>query len=161
MKPLRWIAILAVCAAGLMAAGTAAHAEDKATKDVRAAAGQFYAARDALFKGDVAPMAGVWSHKDDVTYMGPAGGFRVGWAQVLADWQAQAALKLGGTIESRDMRITVGRELAVISNIEAGQNVVDGKPQTVTIRATSMFRKEGGKWKMIGHHTDLLPYLQK
>jgi ketosteroid isomerase-like protein len=93
--------------------------------------------------------------------MGPAGGFRVGWTQVLADWQAQAALKLGGTIESRDMRITVGRELAVISNIEAGQNVVDGKPRTVTIRATSMFRKEGGKWKMIGHHTDPLPYLQK
>ncbi|MGE0093290.1 MAG: hypothetical protein AB7M05_14485 [Alphaproteobacteria bacterium] len=46
---------------------TAAHAEDEATKDVRAAAEQFYIALDALFKGNVAPMAEMWSHKDDVT----------------------------------------------------------------------------------------------
>lgn len=80
---------------------------------------------------------------------------------MLADWQAQAALKLGGKVEPQEIRITASRELAVVSNIEAGQNTVDGKTQTVTIRATNVFRKEGGKWKMIGHHTDLLPYLQK
>jgi len=28
----------------------------------------------------------------------------------------------------------------------------------VSIRATNVFRKEGGQWKMIGHHTDLLPF---
>jgi ketosteroid isomerase-like protein len=36
----------------------------------------------------------------------------------------------------------------------------DGKEQKVMIRATNLFRKEGGDWKMIGHHTDLLPHLQ-
>ena len=37
--------------------------------------------------------------------------------------------------------------------------VPDGKPQAVSIRATNLFRKEDGTWKMIGHHTDLLPFL--
>jgi hypothetical protein len=47
----------------------------KAVKDAAAA---FYAALDALFIGDATPMREVWSHADDVTYMGPDGGFDVG-----------------------------------------------------------------------------------
>jgi ketosteroid isomerase-like protein len=34
----------------------------------------------------------------------------------------------------------------------------EGKSKKVSIRATSLFRKESGKWKMIGHHTDLLSF---
>jgi hypothetical protein len=30
---------------------------------------------------------------------------------------------------------------------------------SVSIRATNLFRKEDGSWKMIGHQTDLLPFL--
>jgi ketosteroid isomerase-like protein len=61
-----------------------------------------------------------------------------------------------------DMRITVGRDLAVAQNYEKGENTnADGKTQSVSIRATNLFRKENGKWKMISHHTDLLPYLKK
>ena len=94
--------------------------------------------------------------------MRPAGGFRVGWEQVLADWEKQAALKLGGKVSPKDMRITVGRDLAIVSNYEIGKNVTaDGEFQNVAIRATNLFRKEGGSWKMIGHHTDILSFLQK
>lgn len=107
-------------------------------------------------------MKKIWSHEDDVTYMGPGGGFRHGWQQVLADWQTQAALKLGGEVEPKDMRATVGCDLAIVSNYEIGKNVAaDGTPQEITIRATNLFRNENGYWKMIGHHTDILPYLQK
>ena len=107
-------------------------------------------------------MKKLWSHKNDVTYMGPGGGFRLGWKQVLADWETQAALKLGGKVEPKEMRITVGRDLAIVSNYEEGQNLMaDGKPQAVKIRATNLFRNENGRWKMIGHHTDTLPFLQK
>jgi ketosteroid isomerase-like protein len=137
-------------------------ASDDDNKAVREAAEQFYIALNAMFKGNLAPMQTVWSHADDVTYMGPGGGFRVGWAQVLADWKAQAAMKLGGEVKPKDMRFMVGRDLAVVSNYEIGKNVgPDGKPRIVEIRATNLFRKEGGKWKMIGHHTDVLPFLQK
>jgi len=145
-----------------MISGITAFAAQKDAEGARAAADAFYAALNTMFTGELEPMKEVWSHKDDVTYMGPAGGFRLGWKQVLADWEAQAALKLGGKVEPKEMQLTVGQDIAIVSNYEIGQNVsADGKPQTVTIRATNLFRKEKGIWKMIGHHTDILPFLQK
>jgi ketosteroid isomerase-like protein len=131
--------------------------DEKALKD--AVAG-FYAALDALFIGDARPMRAVWSHADDVTYMGPDGGFEVGWNEVEAVWDKQAALRLGGKVSPSDMRITVGHDLAVTHNFEKGENTNTGSGTvSVSIRATNLFRKEDGSWKMIGHHTDLLPFL--
>jgi ketosteroid isomerase-like protein len=142
--------------------GSPAFAAGKDIEKVRAAAKQFYSALNMMFTGELRPMKEVWSHKNDVTYMGPGGGFRIGWKDVLADWETQAALKLGGKVEPKDMRITVGSDLAIVSNYEIGHNVAeDGQVQKVTIRATNLFRNENGTWKMIGHHTDILPFLQK
>jgi ketosteroid isomerase-like protein len=130
--------------------------------DIAAAAGGFYAALNALFEGDVAPMVDVWSHAEDVTYMGPDGGFQVGWKEVLGEWEKQAAMKLGGHVEPDAMRITCGRDLAVTHNYEKGENInTGGVLESVLIRATNLFRKENGIWKMIGHHTDKLPFLSQ
>jgi ketosteroid isomerase-like protein len=128
--------------------------------EIAAAAAGFYEALNALFEGDVGPMVEVWSHESDVTYMGPDGGFQTGWKEVLADWEKQAALKLGGRVEPEGMRICAGQDLAVTHNYEKGENVnTGGKPGAVSIRATNLFRRENGTWKMIGHHADKLPYL--
>ncbi len=129
-------------------------------KAVAEAVAGFYAALNTMFKGDLGPMLGVWSHADDVTYMGPDGKFQVGWDDVRADWQKQAAMKLGGRVEPESVRIVAGRDLAVTHNYERGANrQIGGESRTVSIRATNLFRKEGGAWKMIGHHVDKLPYL--
>jgi len=150
-----------VTVAGLMAANTALAAE-KDEQGVRQAVAQFYTALNTMFTGELGPMKEVWSHANDATYMGPGGGFQVGWDQVLAEWEAQAAKKLGGKVEPADIRITAGQDLAIVSDIEKGENTnAAGKVEKVSIRATNLFRKERGKWKMIGHHTDLLPYLAK
>jgi len=145
----------------LLAAGTAAFATDD-EKSAREAAAQFYKALNVMFTGGLDPMKEIWSHSDDVTYMGPVGGFRVGWKQVLKDWEAQADMKLGGRVEPVDMQVIVGNDLAIVQNYEKGENKAqDGKTVTVSIRATNIFRKEKGEWKMISHHTDLLPHLNK
>jgi len=124
---------------------------------VRHAADQFYNALNAMFKGDIAPMKAVWSHADDVVYMGPGGSIRVGWSEVMKDWEGQAARKLGGKVTPKDVHFTVGDELAVMYTRETGQNTnIGGKSEKVAIRATNLFRKEDGGWKVIGHHTDLL-----
>ncbi len=150
--------IIGMLAAALVAVGAAARADESA---VGAASAQFYAALNAMFAGDVTPMKAVWSHRDDVTYMGPGGGVQVGWEPVLAMWEKQAAMKLGGSVKPTDLHVTVGSELAVVSTVERGENTnADGKTETVSIRATNLFRKENGTWKMIGHHTDLLPFLE-
>ena len=116
---------------------------------------------NTLFKGDATGMEEVWSHANDVTYMGPVGGFQTGWQQVGKRWEQQAALKLGGKVEPKEIHITIGGQLASVQCLEAGNNVdAEGQSEEVSIRATSLFRKENGEWKMIGHHTDPLTYLE-
>jgi ketosteroid isomerase-like protein len=156
-----WISVFMLSVAVVVCAklAPAAEADEKA---VRNAVAQFYAALNEMFTGELGQMKKVWSHADDVTYMGPGGGFQIGWNDVLKNWEVQAAMKLGGKVEPADMRITVGTDLAVVSNYEKGENInAKGEPQKVSIRATNIFRKEDGAWKMIGHHTDLLPYLEQ
>lgn len=139
-----------------------AQAADNDKAAVLAANTAFYAAINAMFKGEVGPIEAVWSHADDVTFMGPNGAFETGWSAVQKDWQGEAALKLGGRIEPVEIHVFIGRDLAVVSDYEQGENTnADGKVQRVKLRATNIYRKENGQWKMIGHHTDQLPYLAK
>ncbi len=129
---------------------------------VQAALDQFHRALNALFAGNISPMMTVWSHADDVTYMGPNGAYRVGWQEVLADWAAQAALRLGGSVEAEDVRIVTGPKLAVVHNRVTGANVdTAGNPLPVSLRATVILRQEAGNWKVIGVHTDRLPMLSE
>lgn len=128
----------------------------------KVAEAQFYVALNAMFKGDVQPMDKLWSHADDVVFMGPSGMMQVGWQDVYANWQKQAKLKLGGDVNPENIHMVVGDDIAVSFNMEVGRNIdKEGKPFTVKIRTTNVFRKENGEWKMIGHHTDKLAYLEK
>ena len=149
-----------LCAAFLLSNSPARAAEDN-TAAVRAASDQFYTALNRLFTGDMAPMEALWSHRKDVTYMGPGGGFQVGWDAARKELASQAAMKLGGSIKPEQVKITAGSDLATVSNMEVGSNVIDGKKTLVSLRATSIYRKENGQWKMIGHHTDLIPRMEK
>lgn len=158
----RWMCAVsvAVLATGWVSGGSL-QAQGSDEHAVREATAKFYGALNVLFTGNAGPMKDVWSHADDVTYLGPVGGFKKGWAAVQADWDAQAALKLGGSVKPESLHVTVGQNIAVVSNWEKGEINVSGKVEAVSIRATNLFRKESGVWKMIGHHTDILPYLAK
>jgi len=159
-RPVARLAILVAIAAADAVSPRGAGAAEAA--DVAAANRAFYAALNKIFVGDVAPMREVWSHADDISYMGPSGRFEIGWADVSKDWDRQAALKLGGQVEPVETHAVVGDVLAVVNNYEQGENTnASGKTERVRLRATNIYRLEQGKWKMIGHHTDLLPYLAK
>ena len=150
-------ALMTSCASG--STPSTSGADEQLVKD---AVAEFYSALNVMFTGDAGPMKAVWSHADDVIYMGPGGEMKQGWPAVLPEWEAQAAAKLGGEVRAADLHVTVGQDLAVANCWEKGQNVgAGGNVEVVSIRATNVFRKEGGSWKMIGHHTDLLPFLAK
>ncbi len=105
-------------------------------------------------------MASICSHEDDATYHRPTDGIKQGWTAVRWDWIKQATLTLGGKVESEKRKLIIGRDIAVVSNYEVGENIGrDRKPICVAIPATSTFRKEQTQWKMTGHHADPLPYL--
>ena len=123
---------------------------------VRAASDAFYSALNEMFVGNITSMDNVWSHEDDVTQLGPMGGRLVGWESVGAEWRREAALKLGGTVSAEHVEVVAGPCMGFTVTDEVGQNMTaDGKPIEVRFRATNIFRKEAGGWKMVHHHTDL------
>jgi ketosteroid isomerase-like protein len=123
---------------------------------LEAATAGFYDALNALLGGDAEPMLALWSHEDDVTYMSPFGELLTGWSPVRASWEAQAAQRLGGEVHAEDTHHFSGPELGVVVGFERGHVEIDGATVPVDIRATSTYRVEDGRWKMIGHHTDPL-----
>ena len=128
-------------------------------KAVREATMQFYAALNAMLSGDPDPFQEVYSHADDVTCMGANGGFQIGCDQVFADWKAQADKSMGGKAEASDIQITVAQDIAIEQNKTKGNiKHPDGTLEETFLRESSVFRKEDGKWKMIAHHADALPF---
>jgi ketosteroid isomerase-like protein len=128
----------------------------KAEKEVARALDEFYRALNEIFTGDARAMSEVWSHSEDVTQAGPFGGIRRGWDDVRAEFEQAAKLTKSGHIEPRDLIIRVGGEMAYTLCREQGENV-DHNDNTypIDIRATSIYRKEKGAWKLVHHHTDI------
>jgi ketosteroid isomerase-like protein len=119
----------------------------------------FYAALNTMFTGNGQPIKDLWSRSKDITYMGPNGLYLVGWEKIEQEWNNQAASKLGGSVTPQQIHIVVGADIAVMNCMESGENIVNGKKETVQIRSSTVFRKEIGVWKVIGHQTDPLGYM--
>jgi ketosteroid isomerase-like protein len=117
---------------------------------------RFYAALNAVLRGDVSPMIDLWSHADDVTYMSPFGELLTGWQPVLASWKAQADQHLGGEVRAEELHHLASPALGIVVGFERGHVLVDGERTPVNIRATSTYRVEDDRWAMVGHHTDPL-----
>jgi len=119
----------------------------------------FYLALNVLFTGDAGPIKDAWSHADDITYMGPEGAYLRGWDAIGPLWDEVAALKLGGHIRPKQLHIVSRNDMALITCIEAGENMSKGTAETVGIRSSTVFRIEDGNWKVIHHQTDKLSFL--
>ena len=83
------------------------------------AADNFYAALQAIFRGETAAMNDAWWHDADTTYMGPGGDFRTGWGAIEKEWNTQASQKLGGKVEPTRIHWTQTNEVALLTCIEA------------------------------------------
>jgi len=129
-----------------------------ATEDeVRKASDQFYAALNSMSSGDAGPMSDVWSHSADVTTMHPLGGREVGWDEVAGPWGQVAQLASGGHIELTDQLIRATGDMAYEVGVEKGQVTLAGRPISINDRVTNVYRREGGTWKVVHHHTDESP----
>jgi len=147
---------------GAGAAGAVEGQEGVAEAEVRQASDRFYAALDSMFTGDMKGMEEIWSHAADVTDMGPFGGREMGWDAVQATFAGEAKRKLGGHVVCKDMLVRASGDFGYTICNEHGQNMTAaGKPVVVEHRATNVFRRESGQWKLVHHHTDINPVLQR
>jgi len=131
-------------------------------QELHAANDSFYAALNAMFAGNLEPMNAIWSSESNVTNMGPFGDRLTGWEAVGAEFKKEAGMKLGGKVVCKDLHIYAGTDMGYTICIEEGENMsAEGKPVKVRHRATNIFHLENGKWKLVHHHTDLSPQLEK
>jgi len=123
---------------------------------------RLYDGLNAMFAGNVEPLNNLWSRSDSITYMGPFGGRLKGWSDVNEEFTNVAAMKLGGKISCNDVYAFVGTNLGYVSCVEEGENMgPDGKPVSVSHRATNIFHIENGTWRLVHHHTDISSQLEE
>ena len=113
-----------------------------------------YDAELALHNGDAAPRRALWSRTEPLSILGA---FRDAHGQqelnqLFTDLGksfsncASYAFELQASDVVGDMAYTAGRE-----HISAS---VDGQPRTYTLRATQVYRREHGEWKVAHRHGD-------
>jgi ketosteroid isomerase-like protein len=125
--------------------------------EIRGASAKFYAGLNRMTEGDASQLADIWSHSETVTAMHPIGGEQVGWSAVKESFDQVAGLASSGRVELADQQIHFGGELAYEIGTERGQVKLAGETITIEQRVTNIYRREGGEWKIVHHHTDLSP----
>jgi ketosteroid isomerase-like protein len=127
---------------------------------VRAAVHAFYDALEAMLRGrGIGPMSAAWHHTPRVTASHPLGEWSVGWDEVLASWEAVAAIgaeEYGGT-SIRDVAVYVYGDCAYTTC------VFTASPRfgSAQVNCTNVLHKDGGAWKIVHHHADKSQKIEK
>jgi len=116
------------------------------------------AAERAIHEGHADPRSDTWSHADPVSLFGAWLPIRTGWAEVGEAFKRVAAqfsdlreyrFEVVAAGASGDLAYTIGFEHSTVS--------VNGTPRTYTLRATHVYRREDGEWKIVHRHADRPP----
>ena len=128
--------------------------------EIRQASEQFYEALNRMINGDPEPMMEVWSHGSDVATMHPLGGRETGWEEVRANWEQVAQGFSEGEVSLEDLVVVpLSDDVAYTLGTEHGQATLGEESVSIDWRVTNIYRREGGGWKMVHHHTDVSPAL--
>ena len=122
--------------------------------DVRAVSDRFYSALSRL---DISQLEGLWSQSSTVSTMHPMGGEQVGWPEVRKSFEDAAGAMTDIHVELDGRLIRTGEDLAYEIGTERGRGKVAGEQIEFEHRVTNVYRREGGQWKMVHHHTDVSP----
>src|SRR5277367_3452211 len=106
--------------------------------------------------GNPRPYLELWSHAPDVSLMGGVGGHQVG-IEAVSDLLTAAARTLNYTGWSAEtLAADFDDELGFTVEIETLTRVFDGQPEKMQLRATCIYRREDGIWRVIHRHGDSL-----
>jgi ketosteroid isomerase-like protein len=115
-----------------------------------------YEAEVALHNGDAGPRRALWSRNEPVSILGAAGkayGQRevdqaFAWLEKSFSDCTSYAFDVQAYDVVGDMAYTAGLEHITAS--------MSGEPRSFTLRATQVYRREGGEWRVAHRHADTL-----
>jgi ketosteroid isomerase-like protein len=111
----------------------------------------------AFVTGDPGPAMALFSRRDDVTLANPWGPAVTGWADVSRTLEAAAARFRNGHMTAFEILTTFASDdLACSHEIERGKAMLGGRsePEPFALRVTSVYRREGGQWRIMLRHAD-------
>jgi ketosteroid isomerase-like protein len=113
-----------------------------------------YEAELALLNGDPAPRRAIWSRREPVSVLGAA---RNAYGQQGID---DLFTFLGHTFSdctsyAFDLQACdVAGDMAYTAGLEHVSVSMDGQPRSFTLRATQVYRRESGEWRVAHRHGD-------
>ncbi|MFE5759328.1 nuclear transport factor 2 family protein [Streptomyces massasporeus] len=113
-----------------------------------------YEAELALHNGDAAPRRALWSRNEPVSVLGA---WRNAYGQQELD---ELFTTLGGSFSGCTSYVfelqayDVAGDMAYTAGLEHTSASVDGVPRTYTLRATQVYRREEGEWRVAHRHGD-------
>jgi ketosteroid isomerase-like protein len=114
-------------------------------------------AEQAIHNGDPEPRLALWSREDPVTVFG-AKMSASGWADLevlfrnVASWFSDSA-----EYEFEVTAAGASGDLAYTTGFEHNRVKVEGQERTYTLRATHVYRREDGRWRIVHRHADVPP----
>lgn len=135
---------------------TWAHDEDMTDRDdfLEWVTTALYEAELALHNGDAAPRRALWSRNEPVSVLGA---WRNAYGQQELD---ELFTTLGGSFSGCTSYVfelqayDVAGDMAYTAGLEHTSASVDGVPRTYTLRATQVYRREEGEWRVAHRHGD-------
>ena len=104
--------------------------------------------------GNPKPYLELWSHADDVSLMGGVGGHQVGIAAV-TELLTAAARTLNYTTWNADTLVADFDETRGFTvELEHLTREIDGETEEMSLRATTVYRREDGAWRVVHRHGD-------
>ena len=110
-----------------------------------------------ITRGNPEVYKSLWSRRDDVTLANPFGPPVRGWDEVSARLDLAASnYRDGQDFEFENISTVITRELAYTVEIERVSTRVGASEELspIAIRATTVFRRENGTWKVTHRHGD-------
>jgi ketosteroid isomerase-like protein len=111
----------------------------------------------ALHNGNAAPRRAIWSRTDPVTVLG-AWKSATGQRE-LSDLfgQLEASFSNCTSYSHEIIAADVIGDMAYTVGYEHTQASVNGEPRKYSLRATQVYRREDGEWKVAHRHADTVP----
>jgi ketosteroid isomerase-like protein len=113
------------------------------------------AAEIALHNGDADPRFATWSHNDPTTVFGAVTS-AIGWAEIGPLFERLGSSFSNCTsFENEVIAAGASGDLAYIVAFEHTTASIGGAaPEAYVLRATTVFRREDGEWKVAHRHAD-------
>lgn len=114
----------------------------------------YVTAETAIHNGDIGPRLAMWSRTEPLTLFGAAVS-GTGWAKLdatfhmLGDEFSDCTAYVNEVIAAE-----ASGDLAYMVAIEHTSASIKGTPRTYELRATTVFRREDGEWKIVHRHGD-------